>query len=441
MNKRIGLIGDNSIEFVQNLLKIWKENDCAVIIDYRIPIKTAIKMLRKSKVSECIIDYRLLKNNDIEKVKFKPYIVKNNNQYLIPKSVYDEFHFNNSNDEAVILFSSGTTSVSKGIVLTYASINKNSELVASYMDLDNSVFCIVKSLAHSSTLICELLVCLKSKTKLLLLKSNMNFGKNIQIMYENKVNIICVNPSLVLILKKYYKLMPEKYKYLRTIYISGSFISNETICSLRTELSPIKVYNVYGLTETGPRVAAQTSKYCTNNSVGVPLPGVDVKIMDEEKLCKTNEIGTVFVKTPCCFKQYITDKNNFSGEWINTKDLGFIGENGELFIVGRTDDILISGGHNVNPIFVESIINNIKLIEECIVIGVDDEYLGEKLVCLYTATKHINSLNLISLCREKLAPYEIPNEWYRITRIPRNNNGKIIRNKAKELFENEILNK
>lgn len=89
MNKRIGLIGDNSIEFVQNLLRIWKGNDCAVIIDYRIPIKTAIKMLRKSKVSECIIDYRLLKNNDTEKVKFKPYIVKNNNQYLIPKSVYD----------------------------------------------------------------------------------------------------------------------------------------------------------------------------------------------------------------------------------------------------------------------------------------------------------------------------------------------------------------
>jgi acyl-coenzyme A synthetase/AMP-(fatty) acid ligase len=210
---------------------------------------------------------------------------------------------------------------------------------------------------------------------------------------------------------------------LRTIYVSGSVLDDKTYMNAHAVFSPIPIYNVYGLSELGPRVSAQTVNCCKSNSVGKPLNGIDIRIITERGAVALNgECGVIHVNTPCQFRGYITGeqkhKSLFNG-WYNTGDIGYIDEFEELHIVCRLDDVIIIDSHKVYPGDIERQILKYAKVKECIVVG-----MGSYIGCLYTNDKEIDKSAVNRALKRVLLPYEIPKVFIKSDYIPKNRNGK-----------------
>ena len=184
---------------------------------------------------------------------------------------------------------------------------------------------------------------------------------------------------------------------------------------------------MYGLSEAGPRVTAQRAECCKGNSVGKPIKGVEVTIVNEQGNCVDNgEYGIVHVKTHSMFNGYITGcpkHVSLCEGWHNTGDIGYIDSNGELHVVNRVDDVIIIDSHKVYPSEVEKQILEQNAVKECAVVKV--ECNGNELIgCLYVSEEKIDEV-IKNQLKAKLLTYEIPRFFVRCDELPRTKNGKV----------------
>ena len=434
MKKRIGLIGDNSVEFIIRLIDIWNQGKCAVVIDWRIPLDTAMKMLTEAGVEECYIDSNVLKENtSYRHIKITTY-KSSRIVACIPQEVQASFVSNYSQEEALILFSSGTTGKAKGVILSHYAINKNAEAVIKYMELeqDDCIY-LLKTFAHSATIVGELLVGLKSRIKMVVAPTIMSVGVNLSNMIAYKATIVGMNPTLLKVYSTAQKIKKQDLSSLRVIYFSGSIVEKTIIKEASACFSSAQVLNVYGLSEAGPRVAAQTLSSKTNKlgGVGRAIEGVEIKILNAQGTeAKILEKGKIYVATEYISKGYV---NRSSGlkmldeKWLETGDVGYFDEDGELFITGRADNMVIVGSHNIYVEEIEDFIQSLDGVQDCVVLSRKNETYGEKIYCCYVSDKDLTGV-LISQCRKRLAPYEIPDTFIRADKLFTNLNGKKIRN-------------
>lgn len=432
---RIAIIGKNSIEYVKILIDIWNNGHCAVLIDWRTPIQTICAMLHEAEVKICYVERSIIKCNENDlysKVEVIEYDVNAKKAIITPQYIYDAYSPNYSQNEAVIIYSSGTTGNSKGVILSHFAITKNADAIQNYMHIQNSDrFCFVKSLSHSSTLVGELLVALKTRTFSVIFPEIVSINYFFDIIQKYEITIMCVNPTLLSLYANEYRFKKNFSLSLRTIYVSGSVIDKNSLKKAKEIFKGTDIFNVYGLTEAGPRVAAQRKYCCNGTSVGKPIEGVTIIIVDNDgNIIANGEKGNVYVKTPCRFTKYVTSKleriSKLDG-WINTGDVGFIDNNNELFIIGRSDTCIIHQSHNIYPESVESVLMETNYFSDCKVEG-DDLHL----LCYYTTIDNKELLEndfreIVHQCKSKLAPYEIPTQFEHIEYLDRNYNGKLIR--------------
>lgn len=447
---RIALIGENSIEYIDKLVDIWNTGDCAVLIDWRIPLQTAIEMMHEAEVHTCYIEKKFYDEVPVapfQSIAFIPFKRKTNTAEYLPKSIYDKFIPNYSNNEAIVLYSSGTTGKSKGIILSYFAINTNADAIIDYMKLSvTDCIYIAKTLSHSSTLTGELLVALKAHTKLVIAPTIVLPRYILDNISKINVTIICLNPTLLSMLVD--ELHRGKYivSSLRMIYVSGSILNDKIYSKAHYTFKSVPIYNVYGLSEAGPRITAQRNECCSSNSVGMPIQGIEVAIVDENgMLVSDGERGIFHVNTPSRFTGYISGQakqKSLYKNWLNTGDVGYIDGNGELHIVGRVDDVIILDAHKIYPSEIEKAILDSTEIFECTVVKVgykDSEFIG----CLYVGS-YISEQKVRDKLKNKLPTYEIPRRFIRSDVIPRTLNGKIskagVRAKILSAIETEYGN-
>ncbi len=441
--RRVALIGENSIEYISTLLDIWNSGDCAVLIDWRIPFRTAIEMMKEANVSACYLeDNKYDIKESYAGIEFIIYERKSNSAELLPSEIYDKFKKNYSRNEAIVLYSSGTTGKAKGIILSHYAINTNADAIIEYMKpTKNDCIYIAKVLSHSSTLTGELLVALKTPMKLVIAPTIVPPRFVFNNIEKFGASVICLNPTL---LQKYaYEYGSGKYSLptLKTIYVSGSILNDKTYAKAHAAFNNIAIYNVYGLSEAGPRVTAQRADCCMGNSAGKPIKGVEIQIIDEAgNSLKQGERGIVHVNTPSRFDGYITgNKKNKSlyNEWLNTGDIGFVDENGELHIIDRIDDVIIIDSHKIYPKEIESKLSFLCRISECVVIGVED--LSRMIMVCFYCGKEINEKNIKRELEKSLALYEIPKTFIKMDRIAKTINGKIDKRTMKDNYKNKFI--
>lgn len=170
------------------------------------------------------------------------------------------------------------------------------------------------------------------------------------------------------------------------------------------------------------------------DSVGKPFPGVDISIRNENKdLLPPGKIGNVFIRSDFLFTGYV--KNEIATKQVLTPygatigDLGYLNEEGVLTIIGRKNNMIISGGQNIYPEEVEKILKDVPSVKEAVVIGITDNHWGQKVIALIE-WKNNNSEHLKRLkahCRKQLAIYKRPRKYYSVTALPYTETGKIAR--------------
>ena len=152
---RVALIGENSVEYVEKLINIWNEGNCAVLLDWRIPCQTLVEMMLEAGVRLCYIQEKYYEtvpklDSSISFVLFKCTL---SGAVLLPSCIYDKYNESYSDDEAVVIYSSGTTGKSRGVILSHYAINVNADAIIDYMQptLSDCIY-VAKTLSHSSTL-------------------------------------------------------------------------------------------------------------------------------------------------------------------------------------------------------------------------------------------------------------------------------------------------
>jgi fatty-acyl-CoA synthase len=200
------------------------------------------------------------------------------------------------------------------------------------------------------------------------------------------------------------------------------------------------LYNGYASTEVGPgTLATPADLRAAPGTVGRPTPGVKIRILDEEGLeLPRGETGRIFVGNPMLFDGYTGGgtKEVIDG-LMSTGDVGHFDDAGRLFIDGRDDDMILSGGENVFPQEVEELLVAHDAVADAAVFGVPDEDFGQRLAAFVVlkpgASPTIEELQ--TYVRERLARSKIPREIVFVERIPRTSTGKLQRRKLAAQYE------
>ena len=177
-------------------------------------------------------------------------------------------------------------------------------------------------------------------------------------------------------------------------------------------------------------------------SVGKPLPDVEVQIFDEEnKPISANEIGEVVIRTPRVMKGYAGQESATAAlldadGWLHTRDMGYLDEDGYVYLVGRKDDIIIRGGENIAPAEIEAVLHAHPSVDEAAVIGVPDVDWGQKIAAFVALRpgKTASSDELSEFCRQRLASFKKPEVIRFVDALPKNPLGKILKKELKAEF-------
>jgi acyl-CoA synthetase (AMP-forming)/AMP-acid ligase II len=232
----------------------------------------------------------------------------------------------------------------------------------------------------------------------------------------------------------------EKYDLskLRVIAASGSALPGEMALKLMDRFGDV-LYNLYGSTEVAwATIATPEDLRAAPGTAGRPPRGTVVKLLDDQG----NEVprgatGRIFVGNEMAFEGYTGggSKQNVGG-LLSSGDVGHFDEGGRLFIDGRDDEMIVSGGENVFPREVEDLLHDHDSIDEVAVIGVDDEQFGQRLKAFVVrcSGSSVSEVELKDYVKANLARYKVPREIVFLDELPRNATGKVLK---RELAERE----
>ena len=345
-------------------------------------------------------------------------------------------------ETAALLYSSGTTGQPKGIVLSHDNLLKNGEtLVNTWAFSSSDQLLHMLPIYHVHGLFVGLNTILLSGASMVWCE-----GFNAEEAIENLPNctVMMGVPTYYTRLLSNSKLKKECCSNMR-LFISGSApLLKETFVNFQDKTGHT-ILERYGMTETGMNTSNPLDGERRAGTVGLPLSGVTVRVVDGSGEEMTmNETGDIQIKGPNVFSGYwrMPDKSaeDFTEDsFFNTGDKGSIDSDGYLSIVGREKDMIITGGLNVYPREIELIIDEINGVKESAVVGVADLDFGEAVIAVIVSDGSIlDEEKIISLCKAQLANFKIPKRIYFIKDLPRNAMGKIQKNLLRERFKIEL---
>jgi acyl-CoA synthetase (AMP-forming)/AMP-acid ligase II len=224
---------------------------------------------------------------------------------------------------------------------------------------------------------------------------------------------------------------------LRTVPVSGSALSGDLAKRFMDEFGDV-LYNLYGSTEVAwVAIAGPKDLLDAPGTAGRPPRGTEVAILgDDDRPLPTGETGRIFVKNSMLFEGYTGggSKDMVDG-MMATGDVGYLDEEGRLFVEGRDDDMIVSGGENVFPQEVEETLAKHDKVVEAAVVGVDDEKWGQALKAYVVKKGGVDEKTLKKHVKDNLAGYKVPQKIEFVDELPRNAAGKVLKRELEEQDE------
>ncbi len=445
---KVAIVSRNSIDFVIELLAIWAIGAIPVPINIKQSENEIIKQLNFVGAKLIFTDIEKEKHNNL----FSQFTVYQNNYDEDNQSVPSLKEWKiRRNKTALLMFTSGSSGKPKCVEITFQNLIHSAEGVIELLQpLPEDCWFASLPFYHIGGFSIIIRAFLGGNK--LIIPNLISTETISDAVTKGKVNFISLVPTTLQRLLDA-KIIP--HNNIKSIFLGGGRVSFE-IVKEAMEFG-YKLITVYGSTETSSMIAFDRllDENLLTSFAGKPMMNTEYFILNEKgKRLASNVIGEIAINSPSVAVEYYNnpEETNLKFHKVTehkfkyylTSDLGKIDEQGRLFIIGRKDDVIISGGENISTIEVTEKIKSFKEVHDAFAFGMSDTHWGQKLCAAVVINKSTDNFKTISAeklqiqLKELLPSFKIPKTIYFINKIPRTVLGKVIKEDLLSIVKNRV---
>ncbi|MFB3855463.1 MAG: acyl-CoA synthetase [Vicinamibacterales bacterium] len=349
---------------------------------------------------------------------------------------------------AMIIYTSGTTSRPKGVVTSHQTLETQvTTLVEAWgWSADDHVLNVLP-LNHVHGIV-NVLACALWAGATCEFLQRFDAALVWERLASGEVTVFMAVPTIYAKLLAYWEKAPEGERRALSagasrlrLMVSGSAALPVSLLERWREATGHVLLERYGMTEIGMALSNPLHGERRPGSVGTPLPGVEVRLVDEDgQAVRPGEPGEIEVRGKTVFLEYWNQPEAtsaaFRGGWFRTGDVAVV-EDGRFRILGRRSvDIIKTGGYKVSSLEIEEVLRTHPLVADCAVVGVEDDEWGERVAAAIVpaAEGALERSDLAAWARERMAPYKVPTRLLFVRALPRNAIGKVTKTELRKLF-------
>ena len=440
---RVGVLLPNSNAFALGYYATQRVGAVTVVLDARLKGKELEGVLEDADLKLLITHKRLM--GDIgEVVREFPslllWLVEGEGEWsfenrLSPTSAGSPPEQAGPSDDALILYTSGTTGEPKGVVLSYINLAQFPRCVADLWKSDaNTVWGCILPMSHiSGPILCNEII---DKGSSVVIMDQFNPIMLLEAIQEHRITIFHAVPPLFQLLLGVSSLRTYDTKSLKVVGMMGTTVPPSLLQGFKLVQPHVSVVQGYGLTETSPLITGVPVEDADSKmtSIGRAVPGAQVRVIDQEgREVPEGEGGEIITCGPHVMKGYFRKSEataeRIRNHWLHTGDIGRRDSDGYFYHLGRKDDLIITGGLNVYPAEVENLLCEHPKVQEAVVFPIEDVKRGSVIgaVVVLCQEEKVTEKELLSFLRSNLVSFKVPQKIVIRDSLPRTSSGKVIR--------------
>ncbi|MBN7816484.1 acyl-CoA synthetase [Algoriphagus pacificus] len=442
--ERVAFMVAPGFDYVAVQWGIWRAGGIAVPLCITYPFPSLQYVIEDTQAKYLIVgkEYESIlqpyqNHSEIKFISLEEF--QNSNPKALPEIAKDR--------GAMILYTSGTTSLPKGVLTTHTNLESQIRTLVKAWEWTSEDYILELLPLHHVHGIINVLCCALWSGGTVEFLNPFDAKKVFEIFEEGKLNVFMAVPTIYFkLISEFESYIPERQAELKKsmesfrLMISGSAALPVSVMEKWKEISGHYLLERYGMTEIGMAVSNPYDGERRAGHIGQPLPGVELGLLDEDgKKVNAGEPGEIHIKGPSVFKEYwgkpeATQKSFTDDGWFKTGDIAVL-DDGYYRILGRDSiDIIKSGGYKISALEIEEVLRKHPSIKDCGVIGIPNEEWGELVVAALVTSEKIDTEQLSGWMRERMPAYKTPRRYLIIDDLPRNAMGKVTKNELKKLF-------
>ena len=343
-------------------------------------------------------------------------------------------------DTAAILYTGGTTGIPKGVMLSHENLLASAHNVARQerSTEQDRALCFLP-LNHVFGQVHVMLSTILTAGSLVMMPG-FDLNKVLDALANSGVTKFYSVPTVYVRLLS----LPDigsRLGQVRYSFSAAASMAQELVREWKAATG-LDIHEAYGMTESASMVTYNHYYRHKVGSVGTPVGTVEVAIMDKAgRLVDQGREGEICIQGPNIMQGYLNreeeTRKSFWGPWFRSGDVGYLDEDGYLFIVDRLKDMIITGGENVYPREIEELLYQLPEVEECSVVGLPDREYGERVTAalkLKPGAK-LSPDSIKTFLRQHLTPFKIPKSFHQVDELPKSAAGKILKKELRQMLD------